>query len=203
MTQRPRSVDIKKHVARAFVLSGLAFAGWYVIEKPRIAAVSGQRLMLASAEADLVEANVFAAAAAYTTPVLAAAERELAVLESWAGTASDEASSYSLFRSLATTRDVTIERLEPGSSRAAAKPSRDARTADVAAFSLDVVGPAEQVVGFICDVDSKIGAGKVTSFRIAPLPGRVTGRVRATLEIIHLHLSEDSPQPKAAKGAKP
>ena len=203
MTQRPRSVDVRKHVARAFVLSGMALAAWYVVEKPRIASVAGQRLMLASAEADLVEANVFAEAAAATTPVLAQAERELAALEAWAGTTGDEASSYSLFRSLATSHQVTIERLEPGSTRSASKPSRDARAADVGAFSLDVVGQAEQVAGFICDVDSKIGSGKVTSFRIAPLPGVVTGRVRATLEIVQLRLTEAAPKSAPTKGGKP
>ncbi len=203
MKRRAREVDVRKHLLRAIVLSGAVLGAWFVVEKPRLRGLVGDRLTLARAEADLVEANAFAAAASATTPVLSEAQRQIDGLHRWAATAGDQASAYGTFRSLASAHGVTIERLEPGSVRSGFKPVRDARSVELSAYSIDVAGVSDQVVQFVCDLDSKLGAGKVHSFRMAPVPGVAAGRVRATIEVVQVRLAPPSAGVKPPRGGTP
>lgn len=202
MRTRVHEVEVRAHLLRAFVLSGALLGAWLVVEKPRLRSLVGEKLTLARAEADMVEANALAAAALSVTPVRAEAQRQLDELHHWAGAAGDQASTYGTLRSLAGARGLMIERLEPGTARATVRMGRDARSAELAACTVDVVGMSDAVVLFICDLDSRFGAGKVQSFRMAPVPGVVTGRVRATIELVQVRL-EPAVTNETPRGARP
>jgi pyruvate/2-oxoglutarate dehydrogenase complex dihydrolipoamide acyltransferase (E2) component len=186
MMSPSRFGPLSESLVKLGVVVGLAVGAWMLTDKPRLEWLGRERVAFASAQAQLSEAMHLADASQTAQQVRSAAQAQISAMETWASRTHTDV--HVVFRTLARTRGVTIERMEPGAIRSA-RTTRDGRDAQVQAVSLDIVGEPDAVVGMIDDLETGLGASKVQSFRLSPLLNDKAGRVRATIDTLHVTLA--------------
>ncbi len=203
--ERMLSAVLKPFVARGLMVCLIAAGSWALVARPAEASLASRRRALASMRGELSKGQKEAGAALAGEESLAALSARGEAMNEWSGRVGDDTQLFERLGELARARDVKIDRLDP---RAAVAPSKEAKFKDSAtqvsarACSMDVSGSYESIARFLEDIDTALGASKVTMFRLSPgvKGGGVAraGMVSATVETAHLRVRTPIPAPMAS-----
>ena len=184
-----------KFPAQVLVAMALACASWHFGIRPlqRGLAEAKAETAAAAREIDAHEAKYGKDASAPQDDLRALTSRETA-LKTRGEMSADAAKIYEALGTIATNRNVRIERIEP-----ARGPVRDVRSAGKGAdgasceaigYSIEAVGEYGDLVSFVDAVQTDLGITKVLSVRFGPGPAGSKSRtlLSASIESAHFKL---------------
>lgn len=206
--ERMLATVLKPFLARGLMVCVIAAGSWALVARPTEASLASRQRSLGVMRGDLAKGQKEVGASQAGEESLSALSARGEALNDWSAQVGDDTQLFERLGELARARDVKIDRLDP---RAAIAPTRDAKLKDSAtqasarACSMDVSGSYESIARFLEDIDTSLGASKVTMFRLSPgvKGGGVAkaGVVSATVETVHLRVR--TPIPAAMASAVP
>jgi hypothetical protein len=179
--------ELTRHAAILTLgVSALALGGWY-------AGLRGLHQDLARAHAERALQRVALAGAPGPIPD---ADRRASALTSRIQEARDLVRStpgpdaiYDVIQRLAMESGVRLDRLEPqsGTNRAGDAKKQGGYAVDSIGFDAEIAGDYDKVVAFLVGIENDMGLSKVTSLRVAPLPGLEGDRSVVLAKITTVH----------------
>lgn len=114
---------------------------------------------------------------------------------------SNPAQVYDSLGVLAASVGVRLERVEPGKGGRGVV-SQCPEIVNSAVHSIEATGTMSQLADFFSAIDTRLGMSRVTSVRLAPVPGADGQQLTATIETTHLRLAERNDKTSAKASGK-